>query len=420
VLIKDSGHEAAATCATEDLFRSVLDSETFKTAPVMRSLLLYLWQHRSQSISEYAVAVDALGRPSDFDPKADATVRVQVARLRNKLKEFYERELPSFPLRLSIPLGSHEIEWVEDASVAPAERSGFWKLPILYRRIVIGTAVACLLLAIVSIALAVQNRSLKASLPGSQAQPRFWRVFLADGKNVNIVLPNPLFFRWSANPNILVRDVDVSEFQEWQRSSFLRQLAEKWGPPTLNQIYIPGLQMKAAVRLLQYTEGLGRHPYLTDSPSLPVDSVSAQNTIFFGIPRYYATSHRVNQILEKMNFSVTAYEPDVIKNKNPRNGEATEYREVDYSTAHKVFPELIILLPPVASRARTLLLLGSNAIAFTSMLTSSDGLKALDKFWSENGSPESWEMLINAEVNGETTLRVTPIAIHAISKNFWN
>ena len=420
MVIKDSAQVTAATPATEDLFHSVLDSETFKTAPVMRTLLLYLWQHRGQSISEYAIAVEALGRPSDFDPKADATVRVQVARLRNKLKEFYERELPLFPLRLSIPLGSHEIEWVRDVGVAPVRRSGFRQLPPLYRQILIGVGIACALLAVVSMALAIQNRSLKESLPGAQAQPRFWRVFLADGKGVTIVLPNPLFFRWSSNPNILVRDVDVSEFQDWEHSSFLRDLSEKWGPPTLNQIYIPGLQMKAAVKLLQYIEGFGRHPNITDSPNLPVDSVGAQNTIFFGIPRFYATSHRVNQILEKMSFYVTGYEPTVIKNRNPRSGEAGEYREVDYSAEHRVYPQLIILLPPVANRARTLLLLGSNAMAATSILTSPDGLKTLDTFWSQNGSPESWEMLIHAEVNGETPLRVTPVAIHSIAKTLWN
>jgi hypothetical protein len=174
------------------------------------------------------------------------------------------------------------------------------------------------------------------------------------------------------------------------------------------------------VKLLQYMESLGQHPELTDSPNLPVDSVGAQNTIFLGIPRFYATSHRVSQILEKMNFYVTGYEPSVVKNRNPRPGEAAEYHEVDYSSGHRVYPELIIMLPPVSNRARTLLLLGSNAMAFTSLLGAPEGLKVLDKYWSDGGSPDSWEMVIQAEVNGDTVLRVTPIAIHAISSNFWN
>jgi hypothetical protein len=79
---------------------------------MMRALLLYLWQHRQESLSEYAVATGAFGRRSDFDPKIDATVRVQVGRLRTKLKEFYDAEGESLPLRLSIPLGGHELKCI--------------------------------------------------------------------------------------------------------------------------------------------------------------------------------------------------------------------------------------------------------------------------------------------------------------------
>lgn len=59
----------------------------------MRTLLVYLWEHQGESVSEYAISIDALGRQSDFDPKVDANVRVQVGRLRAKLKEGYEEEL---------------------------------------------------------------------------------------------------------------------------------------------------------------------------------------------------------------------------------------------------------------------------------------------------------------------------------------
>src|SRR5690242_3954093 len=93
------------------LIRQIADSDTFRTAPTMRALLLYLWEHQSDSISEYAIATEALGRSRDFDPKLDSTVRVQVARLRNKLKEFDGARGGAFPLRLSLPLGGHELQW---------------------------------------------------------------------------------------------------------------------------------------------------------------------------------------------------------------------------------------------------------------------------------------------------------------------
>src|SRR6185436_19256756 len=60
----------------DQLIRQVADSETFRSAPTMRALLLYLWEHQGASISEYAIATEALGRSRDFDPKLDSTVRV--------------------------------------------------------------------------------------------------------------------------------------------------------------------------------------------------------------------------------------------------------------------------------------------------------------------------------------------------------
>jgi hypothetical protein len=99
-----SGSELPAD--TKDL----LESSSFERSGALRKLLLYLWHNRSGTLSEYAVATEALGRRADFDPKIDATVRVQVSRLRQKLKEFYEGEGENFPLLLRIPMGSHVLE----------------------------------------------------------------------------------------------------------------------------------------------------------------------------------------------------------------------------------------------------------------------------------------------------------------------
>src|SRR5947209_5263213 len=93
----------------DDLIRQVADSETFQSAPTMRALLLYLWEHQGESVSEYAIATEALGRHPDFDPKVDSTVRVHIARLRIKLKEFHDAAGAELPLDLSLPLEPHAL-----------------------------------------------------------------------------------------------------------------------------------------------------------------------------------------------------------------------------------------------------------------------------------------------------------------------
>src|ERR1700730_2231005 len=89
--------------------KAILDSPAFQKAPTVRGLLLYLWDHRAQPVSEFAIATEALGRKPNFDPKTDATVRVHISRLRQKVKEFYDGEGKNCPVRISIPLGGHEL-----------------------------------------------------------------------------------------------------------------------------------------------------------------------------------------------------------------------------------------------------------------------------------------------------------------------
>jgi hypothetical protein len=58
-------------------------------------------------ISEYEIAVEALGRRADFDPALDSIVRVEAHRVRRKLKEIYDQEGEEHSLRLVLPLGSY-------------------------------------------------------------------------------------------------------------------------------------------------------------------------------------------------------------------------------------------------------------------------------------------------------------------------
>ena len=77
----------------DHLIRQVAESDTFQSAPTMRALLLYLWDHQGEQVNEYAIATEALGRNADFDPKVDSTVRVHIARLRRKVDDEFEPKL---------------------------------------------------------------------------------------------------------------------------------------------------------------------------------------------------------------------------------------------------------------------------------------------------------------------------------------
>lgn len=79
-------------CALE----TVLASEAFAKSQSLARLLSYLcgkyFDGRACDLKEYNIGVEVLGRPADFDPTSNSVVRVDVHRLREKLKKHYETE----------------------------------------------------------------------------------------------------------------------------------------------------------------------------------------------------------------------------------------------------------------------------------------------------------------------------------------
>ena len=71
----------------------VLSSGVFDRSRSLSKLLNYIcgkyFDDQTDEIKEYNIAVEALGRPADFDQKKDAIVRVEMHRLRKRLREYY-------------------------------------------------------------------------------------------------------------------------------------------------------------------------------------------------------------------------------------------------------------------------------------------------------------------------------------------
>jgi hypothetical protein len=90
---------------------AVLASASFARAPSLGLLLSYICEKdfsgEQHLIREYNIAVEALGRPADFDQKKDSIVRVEAHRLRKRLKQYYEGEGADHALQIELPLGGY-------------------------------------------------------------------------------------------------------------------------------------------------------------------------------------------------------------------------------------------------------------------------------------------------------------------------
>jgi Malectin domain len=110
---------------------TLLATGIFNRAPSLAQLLTYIcerhFQGESDQLKEYNIAVEALGRPPEFDQKRDSIVRVEAHRLRKRLKEYYETEGANHPVQIVIPQGHYAPKFIypstEPAVLPPAPSS---------------------------------------------------------------------------------------------------------------------------------------------------------------------------------------------------------------------------------------------------------------------------------------------------------
>ncbi len=90
----------------------IMASRVFQQAPRMCRLLAFLIEKavegRVRETSEYAIGLQVFKRnPSTYSTSEDPIVRVQVGRLRNRLKSFYRNFADTVDVEIEIPLGKY-------------------------------------------------------------------------------------------------------------------------------------------------------------------------------------------------------------------------------------------------------------------------------------------------------------------------
>ena len=91
-------------------------SAVFSRSSNMEKMLRYVsekyFEGQATEIKEYSIAVDALGRPHDFDPTEDSIVRVEAHRLRVKLARYYQKEGSKHPIQIVLPSGGYVPQFI--------------------------------------------------------------------------------------------------------------------------------------------------------------------------------------------------------------------------------------------------------------------------------------------------------------------
>lgn len=291
----------------EELQR-VLSSEALKQSASLRRLLEYLGRAHERGegrlLKEYSIGRDVMGKPENYDPRRDSSVRVQIGKLRAKLDQYYQSEGAASVVRIHLPKGGFELGIAERQ---PDPR------PELPRWTWVALAAAAGLAA-----------GLLWNRPGATGFDRdldaFWRPFLASDNPLTVVLGSPLFIRfhssyyrdpWVNDWNGAGETLPLADMQRLLKSPSAAQPTFRWAPFG---------ESSAAFRLALVLGPRRPDMSMKRSTVLSWEDVRSANLIFLGPPKF---NRQLSDLPVPADFVV---ENGGVTNRRPRPGEAAVYR----------------------------------------------------------------------------------------------
>ncbi|MGH9407266.1 MAG: malectin domain-containing carbohydrate-binding protein [Terriglobia bacterium] len=108
--------------------KAVLESRAFSKCQNLAKLLQYLCQKRlagcASNLKEYNIGVEVLGRTPDFNPAENSIVRVEIHRLREKLKKYYREEGAADSCMITLLPGNYAPQFISRGAPAPDRVNG--------------------------------------------------------------------------------------------------------------------------------------------------------------------------------------------------------------------------------------------------------------------------------------------------------
>jgi hypothetical protein len=187
----------------------LIGSTVLHNAESLCKLLRYLSkraiEHPGETVKEYQIATEVFGRPADFDPQLDSTIRVQVGRLRTKLAEYYSAEGTDDLVLVELPKGSYHLEFHQRPTVARANQSvhlgadrraplpgtNIWKAIAA----TLGVLLAACLITLIWLLVAHNASTWRASAADSTPEVFrvFWKPFLSSPQDPWVIFSNAAF-----------------------------------------------------------------------------------------------------------------------------------------------------------------------------------------------------------------------------------
>ena len=326
----DTGSVAAYRAQVE----RILQSRVFRSSEVIRHLFEYLTEKsllgETDTLKEYTIALDALGKPESFDPRHESVVRMHLVRLRQKLTEYYNTEGADDPVVVDIPKGGFRVRF-ETRNVsftpppAPVEPVAETPKPRWARREVIFATALGLTLA-VTLALAAgfihaKQTDTESTAEWTPALRELWNPLLSPNRRLVVCVATPLFVKLPGFG--FLREPSVNDWDDVQGSKRLNTMEDalRAGISEPSYGYTEVGTATAAFMLGQFLAPRKQAVRVTRANVLSWGEIAESNVIFLGSA---AGVHQTDDLPVGVSLQL---EPTGIRNTRPQKGEAAFFAD---------------------------------------------------------------------------------------------
>lgn len=326
-----NGTQTAVTARGQ--LERVLHSDVFRNSDSLRHLLAYLGEKAlaapNEDIKEYTIGIEACGKPSSYDPQKDASVRVQVGRLRGKLEDYYASEGAADAMFLELPKGRFSLRFQPRSAPARAARPRSRiaaLLPGLRRP---STALLTVLLAAALVWVALLYRRLgqhealvavSARMETARQFSPLWGPFFSQRVPATAIFGSPAFFS-SGRYELFVRLYGLTNPDDPRSNPDFGAIEAKVGPLAGPRFDYASMGDAIAVqRLTAFFASAGFQLHGLPAHLAVWESIKDHNLVFVGAWRMHPLLRRLPVT---QDFELGA--DDQIHNRNPRPGEQSVY-----------------------------------------------------------------------------------------------
>jgi hypothetical protein len=231
----------------EAILGKILKDPIFYSGDFYKELLRYLHKCHCDNYSptEIDIATHVFGKKHDFDPAQDTLIRVYLFRLRKKFEKYYKGPGRQDPIRISIPKGSHSLEFVPNSDPTTEKSRRRFSLPRL------ACPLAFVFLTAAILYLWMQNASLKKlAVPERYTQDNFiWSDFLKSNLPT-VTIFGELFSFYKHLPEYdrtwLVRDDQINSHEELDAFVASRKIER-------GEVFLPGWDILPKSAVLDFS-----------------------------------------------------------------------------------------------------------------------------------------------------------------------